>query len=80
MNNCPCCSTQMLRHSRHSQIYWYCLHCKQEMPNLTDQLKKRTILNSFREHSCQVPIKTAYNSLETHFHEEKTVMNLLGIA
>ncbi len=80
MNNCPCCSTQMLRHSRNSQIYWYCLHCKQEMPNLIDRLKKRTILNSFREHSCKVQIETAYKSVETHLHEEKTVMNLLGIA
>ncbi len=46
MNNCPCCSTPMLRHSRNSQIYWYCLDCKQEMPNLIDRLKQRTILTS----------------------------------
>ncbi len=46
MNNCPCCSHQMLRHSRNSQIYWYCLHCKREMPNLIDRLKKRTISTS----------------------------------
>ncbi|WP_202224016.1 hypothetical protein [Okeania sp. KiyG1] len=80
MNNCPCCSTQMLRHSRNSQIYWYCLECKQEMPNLVDKLKKQIILNSFREHSCQAAIKNTYRTVETHLHEEKTVMNLLGIA
>lgn len=80
MNHCPCCSTQMLRHSRNSQIYWYCLHCKQEMPNLIDRLKKRTILNSFHEHSCQVPITTIDRSIKMHFHQEKTVINLLGIA
>lgn len=79
MNNCPCCSTQMLRHSRHSQIYWYCLHCKQEMPNLIDKLKKRIILNSFSEHSCQVSVKALYGSLETHLQGEKTVLNLLGV-
>ena len=80
MNNCPCCSNQMLRHSRNSQIYWYCPHCRQEMPNLVDKLKKQIILNSFSEHSCQVAIKTAYRNVETHLQEEKTVMNLLGIA
>jgi hypothetical protein len=50
------------------------------MPNLKDQLKKRTILNSVCENSCQVPITNAYKSLGTHFHKEQTVMNLLGIA
>ncbi|MFB2898519.1 hypothetical protein ACE1CI_36855 [Aerosakkonemataceae cyanobacterium BLCC-F50] len=34
MNNCPCCSHQMLRHIRHHQIYWFCRHCWQEMPLL----------------------------------------------
>ncbi|GEM_PF-2049773 len=34
MNNCPCCSQRMLRHARHGQIYWFCAHCHQEMPNL----------------------------------------------
>ena len=44
---------------------------------------KRTVgsmSNSFREHSCQVQIKTTDISVETDLHEEKTVMNLLGIA
>lgn len=80
MNNCPCCSSQMLRHSRHSQIYWYCLHCKQEMPNLTDKVQKRINLNSLREHYCEISTKTAYGSLEIHLQEKTTVMNLLGIA
>lgn len=33
MASCPCCSHAMLRHIRHNQIYWYCRHCWQEMPN-----------------------------------------------
>ncbi|MDY7021869.1 MAG: hypothetical protein SWJ54_11000 [Cyanobacteriota bacterium] len=33
MNNCPCCSSTLLRHIRHSQVYWYCPHCHEEMPN-----------------------------------------------
>ena len=35
MNNCPCCSETMLRHTRHGEIYWFCIHCHQEMPNLS---------------------------------------------
>jgi ribosomal protein L37AE/L43A len=34
MASCPCCSHTMLRHIRHNQIFWYCRHCWQEMPNL----------------------------------------------
>lgn len=34
MHTCPCCSASLLRHVRHSSIYWYCSHCRQEMPNL----------------------------------------------
>ncbi|MEB3210222.1 MAG: hypothetical protein VKL39_02660 [Leptolyngbyaceae bacterium] len=34
MNNCPCCSQTMLRHTRHGEIYWFCTYCHQEMPNL----------------------------------------------
>ena len=34
MHTCPCCSESLLRHVRHSTIYWYCSHCHQEMPNL----------------------------------------------
>ncbi|MFB2877133.1 hypothetical protein [Floridanema aerugineum] len=33
MASCPCCSHTMLRHIRHNQIFWYCRHCWQEMPN-----------------------------------------------
>ncbi|MGJ3246049.1 MAG: hypothetical protein ACFE0I_08250 [Elainellaceae cyanobacterium] len=35
MNTCPCCSEQLLRHARHSTIYWFCPHCRQEMPNFS---------------------------------------------
>lgn len=35
INECPCCSEQLLRHARHGQVYWFCLHCRQEMPNLS---------------------------------------------
>ena len=34
MHTCPCCSESLLLHVRHNTIYWYCSHCRQEMPNL----------------------------------------------
>lgn len=38
MNTCPCCSAPLLRHARHGQIYWFCSHCHQEMPNLSSAI------------------------------------------
>jgi hypothetical protein len=35
MKPCPCCSTGLLRHARHSGIYWFCPNCRQEMPELS---------------------------------------------
>jgi ribosomal protein L37AE/L43A len=32
MTSCPCCTNQMLRHLRQSQVYWFCRQCWQEMP------------------------------------------------
>jgi hypothetical protein len=34
MNNCPCCSNQLLRHLRQNEVYWFCRTCRQEMPLL----------------------------------------------
>jgi ribosomal protein L37AE/L43A len=35
MNTCPCCSEILLRHARQGNIYWFCSHCRQEMPALS---------------------------------------------
>ncbi|HAA33416.1 MAG TPA: hypothetical protein DCE56_43955 [Cyanobacteria bacterium UBA8553] len=35
MNQCPCCSAQLLRHIRHNRIYWFCSRCRQDMPDLS---------------------------------------------
>ncbi|WP_071809972.1 hypothetical protein [Lyngbya aestuarii] len=81
MNNCPCCSTNMLRHIRHSQVYWYCSNCKQEMPNLSDCVKISTILNRFRTHSCQIPMKFAdqFPNTPQPQPQEGTVQSILGM-
>jgi ribosomal protein L37AE/L43A len=44
MNECPCCSDQLLRHVRHQEVYWFCLSCHQEMPNLTLHPKLSIVL------------------------------------
>lgn len=41
MNTCPCCSTQLLRHARHNTVYWFCSHCWQEMPDLSETILSR---------------------------------------
>nr|WP_315874385.1 hypothetical protein [Leptodesmis sichuanensis] len=48
MNRCPCCSGVLLRHIRHSTVYWFCPHCWQEMPDLAMgiETKKRYIAHS----------------------------------
>ena len=38
LNACPCCSEPLLKHARHGHIYWFCSHCRQEMPNLSSVL------------------------------------------
>ena len=37
-STCPCCSNTLLRHIRSNEIYWFCSHCHQEMPNFSDFL------------------------------------------
>ncbi len=34
-NTCPCCGGSILRHVRHGELYWFCLSCRQEVPQLT---------------------------------------------
>ncbi|MBD0312337.1 MAG: hypothetical protein ICV86_05475 [Microcoleus sp. T3-bin5] len=46
MNSCPCCSSQLLRHARHNRVYWFCSHCRQEMPDLSEMI----LGNSTRSH------------------------------
>ncbi|MBO3458320.1 hypothetical protein G7B40_004795 [Aetokthonos hydrillicola Thurmond2011] len=37
MNTCPCCSSRLLRHIHGHVIYWFCRHCWEVMPVLTEQ-------------------------------------------
>jgi hypothetical protein len=29
---CPICQTPLLRHIDHRHLYWFCRHCREEMP------------------------------------------------
>lgn len=46
-SNCPCCSHTLLRHIRSREVYWFCQHCHQEMPNYA------TILSSSTPHTIR---------------------------
>ncbi|NHC37907.1 hypothetical protein [Scytonema millei] len=34
IQTCPCCDNAVLRHIRHGKVYWFCTHCRQEIPIL----------------------------------------------
>ncbi|MDJ0571635.1 MAG: hypothetical protein QNJ53_21680 [Pleurocapsa sp. MO_192.B19] len=36
-NTCPCCSGSMLRHIGNQRSYWFCSHCRQEMPHIDNK-------------------------------------------
>ncbi len=44
MNDCPCCTGNLLRHVRSSGVYWFCPNCRQEMPNLAAATVNQLIL------------------------------------
>ncbi len=37
MNYCPCCTDKLLRHLKGNKIYWFCLQCRQTMPQTGDR-------------------------------------------
>ncbi len=41
MPRCPCCAEKLLRHVRQGEIYWFCSHCWQEMPDLASKVADR---------------------------------------
>ncbi|MBD2736341.1 hypothetical protein H6H03_21035 [Nostoc paludosum FACHB-159] len=45
MNNCPCCSHQLLRHIRRQEIYYFCRTCWLEMPVLKQTYYPKTQAN-----------------------------------
>ena len=44
-SSCPCCSSSMLLHLNSRRSYWFCNHCRLEMPNLKHELKGKKTVN-----------------------------------
>ena len=48
-NSCPCCSDSMLLHLTSRRSYWFCRHCRLEIPNFKakgiEDLRKAIQLN-----------------------------------
>ena len=40
-SSCPCCSSSMLLHLNSRRSYWFCHHCRSEMPDLNHEKSKR---------------------------------------
>ncbi len=77
MNNCPCCSSILLRHIRHSQIYWYCPHCKQEMPNFGNWIKTQAFVNEVEKHSVQSQTPLSSTSRKIRLNEKNYTQSWL---
>ncbi|MEG4504504.1 hypothetical protein QUA81_10135 [Microcoleus sp. F6_B4] len=58
MNSCPCCSSQLLRHARHNRVYWFCSHCWQEMPDLSEMILGHSARTHKRDSLVKLPALT----------------------
>lgn len=49
-SSCPCCSESMLLHLSSRRSYWFCSHCRLEMPDISSfkQTKENNAV-SFKE-------------------------------
>jgi hypothetical protein len=66
MNNCPCCSNQLLRHLRQNEVYWFCRSCRQEMPLL-----------NLSECSLYQKVKVKIGKLPRGLHKQEKVIDIL---
>ena len=58
MNSCPCCSSKLLRHARHNRVYWFCSHCWQEMPDLSEMILGNSLRTNKRDSLVKLPALT----------------------
>lgn len=78
MNSCPCCSSQLLRHARHNRIYWFCSHCWQEMPDLSEMVLAGSQRNIKRDSLVKFPALSP--TLTPNLTSKLRVLNPVGIA
>ncbi|MCT7959647.1 hypothetical protein NG799_12440 [Laspinema sp. D1] len=61
MSSCPCCSYQLLRHIRNSQVDWFCQHCWQFMPDFSTSLRSSQSLSHFHNQVDLVTTQPGWN-------------------
>ena len=71
-SKCPCCSSSLLRHWKQNKMYWFCSHCRQEMPNIK-ALKQKSFYPT-REKILTKPISLS-DQLITFTSSKQEVIN-----
>ena len=56
MATCLCCSYTLLRHLRRTEVYWYCPHCRLEMPGVESSGQVMSLINDHTESSQVVSL------------------------
>ena len=51
-NTCCCCQGNLLRHLNRDRLYWFCPHCRQEMPN-PNLITSVSIFNKYQDKSLK---------------------------
>jgi tRNA(Ile2) C34 agmatinyltransferase TiaS len=58
--SCPCCSESMLHHLSGRRNYWYCSHCRLEMPYSVspkvERRKKQAVKFDQRSEIISIPV------------------------
>jgi hypothetical protein len=57
MKTCPCCSSRLLRHISDHEVYWFCRHCWQAMPVMSE--KKMSLSPEFKIGELSSLLQTA---------------------
>lgn len=73
MNNCPCCSTRLLRQIRSREVYLFCRKCWQEMPVLPQ--------TSYQELFCRLidkPRWLTYDNIATADYKQMQPTHLIA--
>jgi cytidine deaminase len=72
MNSCPCCSHKLLRHIHQHNVYWFCSHCRQEMPNFEDSSKRAIALSPQLARKTRPSMATLQTKLPVELVEIET--------
>ncbi|MEC4805179.1 MAG: hypothetical protein SAJ12_05660 [Jaaginema sp. PMC 1079.18] len=62
-NNCPCCNHTMVLCAGNRRLYWYCLECRQEMPDLVN------VMLTTRQHKAKMSSQCP--PIQSNLHSEQ---------